>query len=217
MTTLPPKTQEVLVWLRDFQTGHACFPTFREVQRALGFKSVSSAQYHIRRLKAAGLVISDPNKARTLRLVDINPPEWESPVEPAVLGIPICGAIAAGSLVEFFPDHEVTHIPPYKFSPTSRGLDRFALRVRGDSMVEAHILDGDVVVLEKPFDVKEIKNGAIVAARVDRENRATLKRWRRVGDQVFLTPENASYSTIQVEAQNVFVEGIYVGLVRDLV
>lgn len=217
MTTLSPKTQSVLVWLRDFQTGHKCFPTFRDVQRALGFQSVSSAQYHIRKLKAAGLVISDPNKARTLRLVDMDPPDWDPPVEPAVLGIPICGAIAAGSLVEFFPDDEITHIPPNLFSTQSRGLERFALRVRGDSMVEAHILDGDVVVLEKPFDAKAIKNGAIVAARLDRENRATLKRWRRVGDQVFLTPENASYSTIQVEAHNVSVDGIYVGLVRDWV
>lgn len=211
MTTLSCKTKEVLEWLRDFQADHAYFPTFRDVQRAVGFKSVNSARYHICKLKAAGLVISDPNKARTLRLADVEP------LEPDFLGIPICGAIAAGSLVEFFPDHEISHIPPDLFSPKSRGLERFALRVRGDSMMDVHILDNDVVVLEKPFDVKAIKNGAIVAARVKQENRATLKRWRRVDDQVFLTPENANYSTIQVAAQNVSVEGIYVGLVRDLV
>ncbi len=213
MAILSRKTQEVLSWLHSFQADHAYFPTYREIQAGLGFKSVSPVQNHIGKLKAAGLVTNVPGKARTLRLVERQPPE----AAPAARGIPIWGAIAAGHLVELFPDHEISYIPPDLFSPKSRGLERFALRVRGDSMVNAHILDNDVVILDKPFDVKEIKDSQIVAARVDGEDRATLKRWRQVDDQVFLVPENDNYSTIQVEAHTVLIEGIYVGLVRGLV
>lgn len=215
MAILSPKTQEMLDWLHNFQSEHAYFPTYREIQAGLEFKSVSSVQFHIRKLKAAKLVTNVPGKARTLCLVAEPSPPEEPP--PEVWGIPIWGAIAAGYLVEFFPDHEVSYIPPDLFSPKSGGLERFALQVRGDSMVNAHILDKDVVILDKPFDVKEIKDGQIVAVRVDGEDCATLKRWRQVDGQVFLVPENDNYSTIQVEAHAILIEGIYVGLVRGLV
>ena len=152
-------------------------------------------------MKDAGLITGDSKKARTLRLVDEKPD-----------GIPISGVIAAGGFVEVFSDSEVKSIPPNLFSQNAHGLERFALRVRGDS-----ILDNDVVILDKPPFPREVKNKTIVAARVDGENQTTLKRWHREGNQVFLVPENSSYPTIQIESHRVVVEGVYVGLIRGIV
>lgn len=109
---------------------------------------------------------------------------------------------------------EKDFIPPYLFSPRSRELGRFALKVKGDSMMNAHILDGDLVILDKPSYPQEIKNGAIVAARLIHDHHATLKRWYKRGTQVHLVPENPSYAPIVVEVSEIAIEGVYVGLIR---
>lgn len=83
-------------------------------------------------------------------------------------------------------------------------------------MIGAHILDGDVVILDKPSNPNEAKDRAIVAARVVDDNHATLKRWQRKGDQVSLIPENPDYPTLQKHISQVLIEGIYVGLIRKM-
>lgn len=208
MTALTPRSREILEWIQDFCWKNDFFPTFREIQAGFGYKSVSPVQGHIRHLKSAGLVISDPHKARTLRLA-----------EAKSRGIPIEGEIAAGGFVHRFGDTfsdqcEKNFIPPHLFSPRSRDLGRFALKVNGDSMIGAHIVDGDFVILDKPSDPKAVKNGAIVAARLNHDDQTTLKRWYREGTQVFLVPENPEYAPISVEVSEIVIEGIYVGLIR---
>ena len=112
MISLTPRNREVLEWIQDFCAKNQIFPTYRDIQRGFGFKSVASVQNHIRRLKEAGLVVSDSVKARTLRLV-----------ESVVKGIPIEGTIAAGGFVNFFPgEDEKAFIPPDLFSPRSKDL-----------------------------------------------------------------------------------------------
>jgi repressor LexA len=93
---------------------------------------------------------------------------------------------------------------------------RFALRVRGDSMIGAHILDGDIVIFDKPNNPQEIKNKTIVAARIVDDDQTTLKRWQRQGSNVFLIPENPDYPEIRIHISEVLIEGVYVGLVRDI-
>jgi repressor LexA len=195
------------------------FPTYRDIQRGFGFKSVAPVQNHIRKLKEAGLVTNDSNKARTLRLVEVEPPEPEGLVEEKFFGIPICGQIAAGGLIDFSPGEDSKEfIPPDLFSSRCRDsvLARFALRVQGDSMIGVHILDGDIVILDKPSNPNEVKDRAIVAARIMNDNQATLKRWQRKGDQVSLIPENPDYSTLQKHISQVLIEGVYVGLIRKM-
>jgi len=212
MASLTPRNREVLEWIRKFVETRRIFPTYRDIQQGLGFKSVAPVQNHIRRLKQANLVVSDPAKARTLRLV-------ESVIETIsiVEGIPIEGAIAAGGFIEFFLDQqEKAFLSPDRFSPRTRDMYRFALRVRGDSMIGAHILDRDIVIFDKPSNPKEIKDRTIVAARIVGDNQTTLKRWHREGNYVFLIPENPAYSEMRLHASEVLIEGVYVGLVRGI-
>lgn len=218
MNSLTPRNREILEWIRDFCLDNQIFPTYRDIQRGFGFKSVAPVQNHIRKLKKAGLVTNDPNKARTLRLVEIEPPEPEISAQEGFLGIPICGRIAAGGMIDLSPEDVEEFIPPDLFSPRCRdsAMARFALRVQGDSMIGAHILDGDVVILDKPSNPNEAKDRAIVAARVVDDNHATLKRWQRKGDQVSLIPENPDYPTLQKHISQVLIEGIYVGLIRKM-
>jgi repressor LexA len=83
-------------------------------------------------------------------------------------------------------------------------------------MIGAHILDGDIVIFDKPSNPQEIKNKTIVAARIVDDDQTTLKRWRRQGSNVFLIPENPDYPEIRIPISEVLIEGVYVGLVRDI-
>lgn len=205
---LPPKTQRVLEWIQDFVAQNQITPTYREIAEGLGYKSAAPIQRHIQLLEEAGLIAKLPRKSRSLRLL-------ESATKLTSEGIPIYGAIAASSFLEVFPDTEVEYIEVKSLVKQSRTNRRFALRVRGDSMVGALIDQGDVVILEKPTDPRSVKNGTIVAARV--EGKTTLKRWQQEGSQIFLHPENPNYSVMQVPAHEVFIEGVYVGIIRGLV
>jgi len=208
MASLPPKTQRVLEWIQDFVTQHQIAPTHREIAAGLGFKSAASVQAHIQRLEEAGLVAKLPRKSRSLRLL-------ESALQLTSEVIPIYGAIAASSFLEVFPDSEVEYIEIKSLLSQPSRRRRFALRVRGDSMIGALIDYGDIVILEKPTDLRSVKNGTIVAARV--EGKTTLKRWYQEGDQISLHPENPNYEVMQVPAHDVFIEGVYVGIIRGLV
>mgnify|MGYP001801044963 FL=1 len=143
MSSLTRRNIEILEWIREFCESNQFFPTYREIQRGFNYKSISSVQNQVRKLKKLGFIVNDSNKARTLRLA-----EFERSPEPKPQGIPIRGVIAAGGFVETFADIRTEYIPHESFCQTSRGFERFALRVRGDSMIGANILHGDVVILD---------------------------------------------------------------------
>ncbi len=204
MPSLSPRTQACLDWLEAYVAQHQTTPSYRQISKGLGYRSVAAVQYHLDRLEETGFIARDPGLARTIRLLRTTP-----------VGIPIYGAIAASSFVEVFPDQEVEHIDPSILLSSEGGGQRFALRVRGDSMIGALIDQGDIVVLEKPTDPKWVKNDTIVAARV--EGKTTLKRWHREGNTVFLKPENPNYPVMEVSLDEVVVEGVYRGIIRGLV
>ncbi|MGD1862792.1 MAG: transcriptional repressor LexA [Leptolyngbyaceae cyanobacterium] len=228
MTLLSSKTTSILFWIREFYVRNKFCPTFREVQDAFNYKSVSTVQYHVDKLAEAGLIISNSNKARTLRLADFN---WEPyltldeeiPIEnfagleyglrSSPTGIPLVGEIAAGGFVEVFPGNVTDYVLRDEYPNGVGNSGRFALKVRGRSMINANILDGDIVILEKPSGLQEVINNSIVAARIEGENMTTLKRWHRNGCRVHLTPENLDYETLQIEPEKVVVEGIFSGLI----
>ncbi|MBT9313790.1 transcriptional repressor LexA [Leptothoe kymatousa] len=207
MTSLTPRNREILKWIQNFVSDENYFPTYREIQDGFKFKSISPVQHHIKTLIKAGLIEGNPKKARTLKLSEEQPD-----------GIPIEGTIAAGSFVDFFPkDTQREFIPSDLFSPQSQGMKRFALRVKGDSMINAHILDNDIVILDQPENPKELKDMTIVAARIKGEDQTTLKRWQRKGKQVELIPENPKYETMKYPIKEVLIEGVYVGVIRDMI
>jgi repressor LexA len=149
-------------------------------------------------LRAKGYIDWTEGKARTIRILGSNS-----------TGVPVLGAIAAGGLVEPFTDT----VEQLDISPVFRQPGNFALRVIGDSMIDDMIAEGDVVIMRPVPDPDQLKNGLIVAARVEGHG-TTLKRFYRKGEQVTLKPANPKYEPIEVTATSVQVQGVLVGVWR---
>lgn len=171
MARVSSKREEILAFLRDFSAQNGYAPTVREIMGAVGLRSTASVYYHLSALNDAGLISMDGGKNRTIRL-------------PEAGGIPVIGAVAAGA-----PILAQENIEGYL--PWNGGENCFALRVKGDSMVDAGILSGDKVIV-RPQPTAE--HGEIVVALLGDE--ATVKRLSRKDGQVWLLPENPAYSPI---------------------
>lgn len=170
------KQSEILDFLRRYSRENGYAPSVREICAAVGLKSTASVHYHLSELKRQGLIDMDENKNRTITLPSFGGRE-EAPAQ-----IPILGVVTAG-----LPILAVENVEGYL--PWSAGEDGlFALRVRGDSMIGAGILNGDLVVVRPQSTAV---NGDIVVALL--EDEATVKRFYRSGDTVCLLPENPDY------------------------
>ena len=169
-------------------------PSVREIGEAVGLKSTSSVQNNLNSLESAGYITRDSGLNRSIRLTD----------EPPVVQVPLLGKVTAGMPVLAF-EELVASIP----FPADRGQggDLFALRVSGDSMINAGILDGDIIIAEK---TPSVHNGEIVVAMV--EDEATVKRIYRETEQVRLQPENDLYEPIY--SRDVSVLGRVIACIR---
>lgn len=197
MEPLTEAQQELFDWLVSYIHHHHHSPSIRQMMSAMNLKSPAPVQNRLEHLRNKGYIVWEEGKARTIRLL-----------QPATKGVPILGAIAAGGLVESFTEA----VEELDLSSVLQHPQYFALRVRGDSMIEALIDTGDVVIMQPVADAKSIKEGTIVAARVDEET--TLKYFHRKGNKVILKPANARYSPIEVSASKVQVQGVLVGVWR---
>lgn len=169
------KQAEILDYLRQFLSANGYAPSVREICSAVGLRSTSSVHYHLSELKRRGLIEMEDNKNRTLTL----------PLKRTVEGsIPIVGVVTAG-----LPILAVENIDGYL--PWEGEKDCFALRVRGESMIGAGIFDGDVVVIRPQSTAS---NGDIVLALL--EDEATIKRFHRDAEGVWLLPENDAFSPL---------------------
>ena len=192
--------QELYDWLEDYITTHRHSPSIRQMMEAMGLRSPAPVQSRLRHLQQKGWITWQEGQARTLQLLGHSPQ-----------GIPVLGAVAAGGLVETFDDvQERLDLAPVL---DTRGL--FALTVNGDSMVEAHIADGDVVLMEPVRDPQRLRPGTIVSALVPGSG-TTLKHFHREGSQVRLEAANDAYEPILVPADQVTVQGRLVAVWRQL-
>jgi repressor LexA len=177
------------------QNGHG--PTLNEIGAAAGIRSRGTVHRYVDSLVNKGHLYRNGRGWRGIRLAG----EYQR----GLTILPLIGRVAAGKPIEAVPDHREVN-----FSELLLGPDRFALEVSGDSMVDAGILDGDIVVLRRADDAN---NGDIVCAVIDNEE-ATLKRLRKHGDRVELIPANRSLATMVYPAKRVRIQGIAVGQVR---
>ncbi len=201
MEPLTTAQQELYDWLVQYIQQNHHSPSIRQMMKAMGLKSPAPVQSRLEHLKTKGYIEWTEGRARTIRLTQAGSP-----------GVPIRGAIAAGGLVETFQDAEVEHLD---FSSVALDPRYFALRVRGLSMIDALIDDGDIVIMQPVSDPKNLKNGTIVAARV--EGQTTLKYYYRKGSKVTLQPGNPDkekYPAIEVPASQVDIQGMLVGVWR---
>ncbi len=199
MEHLTEAQQELYEWLTEYIRTHQHSPSIRQMMQAMNLKSPAPIQSRLEHLRTKGYIEWSEGKARTIRIL-------ASPKQ----GVPILGAIAAGGLIEPFADT----VEQLDFTNLSFPPQTYALRVTGDSMIEDLITDGDLVFLRPVPEPNQLKNGTIVAARVDGYG-TTLKRFYRQGDQVTLKPANPKYKPIEVNAIQVQVQGSLVAVWRS--
>lgn len=201
---LTPKQLHILTRIRDSRLTVGYSPTMQELADELGVSKVTVFE-HVEALIKKGALRRQPNRARSLELSD----DVQLPDEQRHSRLPLVGAIAAGLPIEAVEDRQYLDLEEV-FAPSSRSGsgDVFALRVRGDSMIEDHISDGDYVIIRK---TDTARNGDTVVALLP-EGEATLKRFYREKDGIRLQPANANYEPIRVK--DCKVQGVVVGIVR---
>ncbi len=182
---------ELYEWIRDYVRDFQHSPSIRQMMNAMGLKSPAPIQSRLKHLQDKGFISWQEGKARTLKLVD-----------EIIDGIPIKGSIAAGGLIETFSDVQenldVTEIFKKK--------DVFALTVNGDSMIDACIADGDMVLMEPLRDSYSLKNGTIVSAMVPGLG-TTLKYFFKRGGKIYLEAANPAYDPIELNLDEVIFQG----------
>lgn len=203
MEPLSKAQQELFDWLVQYIEQHQHAPSIRQMMQAMKLKSPAPVQSRLDHLRKKGYVDWEIGQARTLRIV--HPDLMQAEVEQ----IPILGAIAAGGLIEPF----VEVVDSLELSPKQLPPKSYALRVNGDSMIDAHITDGDIVIMRPVQEPKTIKNGTIVAARVEGEG-TTLKRFHLDRNKITLEAANLKYQPIKVLATQVEIQGSLIGVWR---
>ena len=209
----PPLTrrqQEIFEYLREHLDDFTHPPTLDELCAALGLKSRGSLHKQLQALIEAGLVEPMHNLRRGIRLTQPPPEEADRRAQDVASGddnaLPLYGRIAAGRPIEAVANPEMIEVPPHLRTHNAC----FVLEVKGDSMVEEGILDGDWVVIEHR---EQARNGEIVVALVDGEE-ATLKRFELKHGQVVLHPANSTLSPMVYGPERIQVQGVLVGQMR---
>jgi repressor LexA len=208
---LTGRQQEIWQFLTEYVGSHGYPPTVREIGEHVGLASPSTVHAHLANLERAGFLRRDPTKPRALELLRDRPSASDGVAEADMHKLPLLGSIAAGAPLLAEENVEDYLAVP---EPLARGGDEFLLRVRGDSMIDAGILDGDIVVVRRNQDPR---NGEIVAALVgddESAGEATVKRFFREGTRVRLQPENAALEPIY--SPYVQILGKVVGVFRSL-
>ena len=182
---------ELYIWIKEYIKGFQHSPSIRQMMQAMGLKSPAPIQSRLKHLQEKGYISWQEGKARTLQLVD-----------DILDGIPIMGSIAAGGLIETFSDIndslDVTDV--FK----KKGV--FALTVNGDSMIDACIADGDMVLMEPINNIYSLKNGTIVSAMVPGLG-TTLKYFMKKGEKIFLEAANPAYEPIELSLEEATFQG----------
>ncbi|MEB3212432.1 MAG: transcriptional repressor LexA [Leptolyngbyaceae bacterium] len=199
MQPLTTAQKELYDWLVEYIREHQHSPSIRQMMRAMDLKSPAPIQSRLEHLRNKGYIDWTEGRARTIRLL-----------ESVHQGVPIRGEIAAGGLIEpFTEESDRLNITGLQLRPQD-----YALRVSGDSMIDAMIADGDIVIMRPVSEPDRVKNGVIVAARVEGHGN-TLKYFYREKNQVRLIAANPKYDPIEADAVDVMLQGTLVGVWRD--
>ena len=182
---------ELYGWIKDYMREFQHSPSIRQMMEAMGLKSPAPIQSRLKHLQEKGYISWQEGKARTLQLID----EISS-------GVPILGSIAAGGLIETFNDVQEN----LDINDILKKKDIFALSVNGDSMIDANIADGDMVLMEPVKDFYSLRNGIIVSAMVPGLG-ATLKYYFKKGREIVLEPANQNYESIIIDSEKVIIQG----------
>jgi repressor LexA len=207
---LTGRQQEIWKFLTEYVDEHGYPPTVREIGEAVGLASPSTVHAHLANLERAGLIKRDPTKPRALELRR-DPRPAPAPREADIHRLPLVGEIAAGG--PFLAEQNIEDYLAVP-EPLARGGEEFLLRVKGDSMIDAGILDGDLVVVRRE---QTAESGEIVVALAGEDevaDEATVKRFFRENGRIRLQPENDALEPIY--AEHVQILGVVTGVFRAL-
>ena len=210
---LRPRQQQILDYIGQFLDENGIPPTVRDIQRGCSISSTSVVDYNLRLMERDGYLKRRSEVARGIELLD----ETGLPVANGAARVQIVGSIAAGQPIPAFSSEGVDSAAEFDIVEVRPDLKKrhgtlYALSVKGTSMIDALIDDGDVVVI-KPTNTA--RNGEMVVAWLKEEEEATLKKFFREGDQVRLQPANSTMDPIYVPADNVEVKGRVVEVLRQ--
>ena len=182
---------ELYSWIRDYMREFRHSPSIRQMMQAMGLKSPAPIQSRLKHLQEKGFISWQEGKARTLQIVD-----------EILEGVPIMGSVAAGGLIETFNDTNEN----LDITDVLKKKNVFALTVNGDSMIDACIADGDMVLMEPINDSFSLRNGDIVSALVPGMG-TTLKYFFKRGGKIFLEAANSNYDPIELNLDEVVFQG----------
>jgi len=201
------RQRELYDFISRFVAERGYSPSYDEIREALGLNSLATVHKHVSNLEKKGLLTRDYNRSRSIDLVAPKGKLKQSMAVNTGLVLPIIGRIAAGLPIESMQQNDGNTISLADFV---RSKEVFVLEVRGESMQDEHIMDGDYVLVEK---TKVGRNGDLVVALVNGDE-TTLKRFYKEGDKVRLQPSNASMQPIIVPATAVELQGKVIGVLR---
>ncbi|MCY1274087.1 LexA repressor [compost metagenome] len=202
MLKLTPRQAEILAFIKRCLEDNGFPPTRAEIAQELGFKSPNAAEEHLKALARKGAIEMTPGASRGIRIPGFEPGAHDDD------GLPVVGRVAAGAPILAQQNiEESCRISPDFFHPRADYL----LRVRGMSMKDIGIYDGDLLAVHS---TREARNGQVVVARLGDE--VTVKRFKREGDKVWLIAENTEFAPIEVnlDEQDLVIEGLSVGVIR---
>ncbi len=197
------RQRQVYDFIHDFVQRNGYSPSFEEIGDGLGLSSLATVHKHISNLEKKGLLKRDYNRSRSIDVLPIRGLFKRQP--PKELALPLMGRIAAGHPIEAVENPETISL-----GDITRSKDVFVLQVKGESMRDEHIVDGDYVLVEKTNNARD---GEIVVALVDGTD-ATLKRLFREGMNIRLQPSNSAMKPIIVPAKSVQLQGRVIGVLR---
>ena len=199
-SNLTDAQNELYGWIKDYMKNFQHSPSIRQMMQAMGLKSPAPIQSRLKHLQEKGFISWQEGKARTLQIVD-----------EILEGVPILGSVAAGGLIETFSDVQEN----LDISDIFSKKNVFALTVNGDSMIEACIADGDMVLMEPLKDTYSLKNGTIVSAMVPGLG-TTLKYFYKRGGKIFLEAANPAYDPIELDLNEVILQGKLLAVWRKI-
>jgi len=192
---------ELFEWIKNYIKDFQHSPSIRQMMEGMGLKSPAPIQSRLKHLQEKGYISWQEGRARTLQLVE----------NLVTKNVPILGSIAAGGLIDTYSD--VSEELDVNETLEKKGV--FALTVNGDSMKDAYIADGDMVLMEPVFEESSIKNGAIVSAMVPGSG-TTLKYFYRKGNHIILEAANPDYEPIKIDRDLVSIQGKLLAVWRKL-
>ncbi|OGG95334.1 MAG: repressor LexA [Candidatus Lambdaproteobacteria bacterium RIFOXYD12_FULL_49_8] len=203
------KQQVIFDYIIEYIEDHQYPPSVRDIAAHFDLASAGGVHKHLKNLVEKGFISLDPNVSRSIRVLKgagiVSP---ETTFNPQTVELPLMGSVAAGQPIEHYLENETMTLPEFMVRRPDRS---YLLKVRGNSMVEESILDGDLVIVERQ---DHANNGEMVIAMVDYKE-ATLKRFYHEGKRVRLQPANFDMEPIYVDTNRISIQGIVKGVLRS--